>query len=169
MIGYLAFAAFALTVPAANWMISHVGSCNGHVCVIPVGFALYAPSGVLMVGLALVLRDLVHEIYDTRGALLAIAAGAVLSAFVAPPSLVVASVAAFTFAELADLVVYAPLRHKRLWLAVLASGLAGSVVDSALFLWLAFGSFDFIAGQVVGKLWMTLAAVPALIAVRVRA
>jgi len=29
------------------------------------------------------------------------------------------------------------------------------VVDSALFLWLAFGSLAFLSGQIVGKLWMT--------------
>jgi uncharacterized PurR-regulated membrane protein YhhQ (DUF165 family) len=40
----------------------------------------------------------------------------------------------------------------------LLSGLVGSIVDSAVFLWLAFGSIDFIAGQVLGKLWMTIGA-----------
>ena len=41
--------------------------------------------------------------------------------------------------------------YRRLVLAVLLSGLAGSVVDSALFLWLAFSSLEFLAGQVLGK------------------
>lgn len=165
MISLLAFLGFAATIPAANWMIGNVGACipNGP-CLIPVGLGLHAPSGVLMVGLALVLRDLVHERLGARGALAAIALGAVLSAWFASPALVVASVVAFTLAELADLAVYAPLRHRRLWLAVLASGVAGSVLDSAVFLWLAFGSFDFIAGQVLGKLWMSIAALPAVFA-----
>jgi hypothetical protein len=79
--------------------------------------------------------------------------------------LVLASVAAFLLAELADLAVYTPLRARRLGLAVLASGLVGSVVDSAVFLWLAFGSLDFIAGQVVGKLWMSALAALSLVAV----
>ena len=35
----------------------------------------------------------------------------------------------------------------------------GTLVDSALFLWLAFGSLAFLSGQVVGKLWMTALAV----------
>ena len=58
-LGYLAFALFALTVPAANWLIANVGTCmpNGP-CLIPVGFGLMAPSGVLMIGAALVLREL---------------------------------------------------------------------------------------------------------------
>lgn len=38
------------------------------------------------------------------------------------------------------------------------SGIAGALVDSALFLWLAFGSLDFMLGQFVGKLWATIAA-----------
>jgi hypothetical protein len=44
--------------------------------------------------------------------------------------------------------------------AVAASNLVGSLIDSALFLWLAFGSLDHLAGQVVGKALMIAAAVP---------
>lgn len=163
-----AIAAFALTVPAANWLIGNVGiqfePSGPHL--IPVGFGLMAPSGVLMVGAGLVLRDIVHEIGGWRAAVVAILLGALLSWFVAAPALVVASVAAFALAELADLLVYAPLRKRRLWLAVLASGLVGSMVDSAVFLWLAFGSLDFVEGQIVGKLWMSLAAIPLILAMR---
>jgi hypothetical protein len=121
-----------------------------------------APSGVLMIGLALVLRDVVHERMGWRWALGAIAIGAPLSALVAPPALVIASATAFLLSELADFAIYAPLRSRRLWLAVLASGAAGAVVDSGAFLWLAFGSLDHLTGQVVGKLWMTVAALPLL-------
>lgn len=164
----LLIAAFAATVPLANWMIGNVGSecIPSGPCVIPVGFGLHAPSGVLLVGAALVLRDMVHEAGGTRAALIAIAIGSILSWLVAPPALVLASVAAFALAELADLAVYAPLRERRLALAVLASGVAGSVIDSAVFLWLAFGSLDFMAGQIVGKLWMSAAAGIVLIALR---
>lgn len=156
----LLIAAFAATIPAANYLIGHVGTqCipNGP-CLIPVGFGLMAPSGVLMIGAALVLRDFVQKAGGINAALLAIAIGAVLSWFVAPPALVLASVVAFVLAELADLAVYTPLRERRFALAVLLSGIAGSIIDSAVFLWLAFGSLDFIAGQVLGKFWMSLAA-----------
>ena len=34
----------------------------------------------------------------------------------------------------------------------------GSIVDSCIFLQLAFGSLEFVTGQVVGKFWMSLAA-----------
>ena len=64
--------------------------------------------------------------------------------------------------ELADLGVYTPLRRKRLILAVLASGVVGAVIDSAAFLWLAFGSLAYLPGQVAGKAWATLAAAVAL-------
>lgn len=73
--------------------------------------------------------------------------------------LALASGLAFLFSELADFAVYSPLRQRH-WLgAVVASNTVGVVVDSALFLWLAFGSLEFLAGQVVGKLWMTALAV----------
>ena len=161
-IGYLAVAAFAATVPAANWLIGNVGTeCfpNGP-CVVPVGFGLTAPSGVLMIGAALVLRDVVHHTLGWRWALGAILIGTLISLLLAAPGLALASAAAFLLAELADLAIYAPLHRKRLYLAVLLSGIVGAVVDSAVFLQLAFGSLDFIAGQVVGKVWMTALALP---------
>lgn len=153
---YFAFLAFLATVPLANWMIGNVGTVcipDGP-CLLPVGFGLSAPSGVLVIGAALVLRDMVQQLLGIRWAFAAIVCGVILSALVAPPALVLASAAAFLLSEFADLGVYTPLRKKGLALAVLASGVVGSIVDSAVFLFLAFGSLDYIAGQVVGKLWM---------------
>ena len=160
--GLLFLAGFALTIPAANWLIGHAGTvCTAEgPCLIPVGFGLMAPSGVLMVGLGLVLRDLVQRRLGVAWSALAILAGAALSALLAPPALVLASALAFTLSEAADLVVYTPLQRRGLVLAVAASGLAGLAVDSVAFLWVAFGSLDFLAGQVLGKAWMVLAALP---------
>lgn len=158
MRGLILVVAFAATVPVANWMIGNVGDCSHGPCVIPVGFGLHAPSGVLLVGLALVLRDAVHSAMGWRWASAAIALGALASSTFAPPSLVVASVAAFILSELLDMVVYAKLRINNIALAVVASGVVGAVVDSAVFLLIAFGSLDYLAGQVVGKVWMSLAA-----------
>jgi uncharacterized PurR-regulated membrane protein YhhQ (DUF165 family) len=152
------FLAYLATIPLANWLIGNVGTfCvpNGP-CLIPVGFGLSAPSGVLMIGAALVLRDAVQQLLGIRWAFAAIAVGVVLSILVAPPALVVASAVAFGIAELLDLAVYTPLRKRHLPLAVLASGVVGAVADSAAFLWLAFGSLEFMGGQLLGKLWMTL-------------
>lgn len=169
MIGALAFAAFAATVPLANWMIGNVGECfPGGPCVIPVWPGIDAPSGVLMVGAALVLRDLVHRLLGWRWAVAAIALGAILSAFVAAPALVVASVAAFVLSELADLAIYAPLARRRLALAVVASGVVGAAIDSAVFLWLAFGSLDFMAGQVIGKVGLSVLAAAIIVGSRRR-
>lgn len=153
---------FGLCIPAANWLIGHAGTVcvpQGP-CLIPVAPGVMAPSGVLMVGLALVLRDLVQRRLGVLAASAAILAGAGLSALLAPPALVVASALAFLLSEAADLAVYTPLQRRGLVLAVAASGVAGLVVDSVVFLWLAFGSLDYLAGQVIGKLWMVLLALP---------
>ena len=53
----------------------------------------------------------------------AVLVGALLSAFLAPPALVIASAAAFLVSEMADLAVYTPLARRRMVTAVLASGL----------------------------------------------
>ena len=160
--GFAFLIGFALCIPAANWMIGNLGSfCapNGP-CLIPVAPGIMAPSGVLMIGLALVLRDLVQRRLGLIWAFAAIAAGVVLSALLAPPALVLASAAAFLLSETADLAVYTPLQKRGLVMAVAASGAVGLVVDSVVFLFLAFGSLDFLAGQIIGKAWMVLLALP---------
>ena len=144
---------FALTIPAANWLIGHVGTvCQpAGPCLVPVAPGLMAPSGVIMAGAALVLRDLVQRRLGASTSSLAILAGAVL---------VVASAAAFLLSEFADLAVYTPLVRRGLIVAVVASSVVGLVVDSIVFLWLAFGSLDFLLGQIVGKAWVVLLSIP---------
>jgi uncharacterized PurR-regulated membrane protein YhhQ (DUF165 family) len=147
---------YLATIPAANLLIGHAGTVcvpEGP-CLVPIGFGLMAPSGVLMIGIALVLRDMVHRSLGWRWAAAGIVAGSTVSLLLAPAALAIASMTAFAFSEAMDQAVYAPLWRRRLVLAVLASGLVGAVVDSALFLWLAFGSLDHMAGQFVGKMWM---------------
>ena len=173
--GLAYFIAFIACIPAANWMIGHLGTvclANGP-CLVPVwpwgrGGPLMAPSGVMMVGLALVLRDLVQRRLGRKVALMAIVAGAALSGAVAPPSLVMASTVAFLLSELADFAVYTPLQARGLVLAVLASSVAGLIADSVLFLWLAFGNLEFLAGQIIGKAWMVLLALSVVHWIRTR-
>ena len=168
--GVLALIGFGLCIPVANWLIGHAGTVcvpNGP-CLVPVAPGLMAPSGVLMIGLALVLRDLVQRRLGVGFSAAAVLAGAALSAFLAPPALVLASAVAFLLSEFADLAVYTPLQRRRLVLAVAASGAVGLVVDSLVFLWLAFGSLDFLAGQVIGKAWMVVLALPFVQALRRR-
>jgi uncharacterized PurR-regulated membrane protein YhhQ (DUF165 family) len=160
--GVIFLVLFCLTIPAANWMIGHVGTVcvpNGP-CLLPVAPGIMAPSGVLMIGAALVLRDLVQRRLGVEFGIGAIVAGAAISAGLAPASLVIASAAAFLLSEFADFAVYTPLARRRLVLAVVASSLVGLVVDSIVFLLLAFGSLDFLLGQIIGKGWMVLLAVP---------
>ena len=116
--------------------------------------------GGAYVGAALVLRDVVQRCLGLTWGLLAIVIGTVLSALIAPASLVFASGLAFALSELADFAVYTPLQRRQLTLAVVASSIVGLLVDSVVFLSLAFGSLDFLAGQVVGKLWAVLIAIP---------
>lgn len=166
--GAAAFALYLGCIPLANWMIGHVGTVcvpNGP-CLIPVAPGLMAPSAVLAVGFALVLRDIVQRLLGRSSGLAAVLIGTALSAFVAPHELVLASGIAFMLSELADFAVYTPLQRRGLVLAVVASASAGLVVDSLLFLWLAFGSLDFLAGQIVGKAWAVMASLPIVHAAR---
>jgi uncharacterized PurR-regulated membrane protein YhhQ (DUF165 family) len=154
-------AGLAGTGVAANWAVTWLG-------VVSVGFGLAAPAAVYLAGVAFTLRDLLHEVGGRWYVLAAIGAGTVVSAAVAPPTVAVASGTAFAVSELVDTAVYTPLRRRRWLVAVAASNMAGLVVDSVLFLAFAFGSLKYLPGQVVGKAWMTLLAVLALVALRHR-
>jgi hypothetical protein len=158
--GAIALTAYIATIPAANWLVTEFGA-------VPVGFGYAAPAGVYAVGLALVLRDLAREAAGRSAVLAAIVVGTVLSWWLADPALAVASAAAFAVAETMDFAVYEPLRERGLLLAMLASNAVGLLADSLIFLKLAFGSLDYLPGQLLGKAWMTLAAV-AVIAVIAR-
>jgi uncharacterized PurR-regulated membrane protein YhhQ (DUF165 family) len=161
---YAVLVAFLACIPAANWLIGNVGvrCIPDGPCIIPVGFGLMAPSGVLMIGLALVLRDLVQRWLGIGWVIGAILAGAAISALVAPPALVVASATAFLLSELADTAVYTPLAERRLMLAVALSSVVGLAIDGAVFLWLAFGSLALLPGQILGKAIMVAAAMPVI-------
>ena len=168
--GYVLLGAFALCVPVANWMLGHVGwVCPpDSPCLIPVAPGLMAPSAVVMAGLALVLRDLVQRRLGLWWAVAAILLGGALSWLISPPTLVLASVLAFLFSEFADLAVYTPLQRRGLVLAVVASSIVGLVVDTMIFLQLAFGNLDFMWGQIVGKAWMVLLSIPLIALLRRR-
>lgn len=157
IIGVFLVAAYAACIPAANWLIQHIGTTciNNGPCLVPVAPGIMAPSGVMLIGLALLLRDLVQRRCGISISLCCIAAGAFISALVASASLVIASVIAFSVSELVDFSVYTPLAKRRFVLALFASCALGSIVDSALFLWFAFGSIDHLEGQVIGKMYAT--------------
>ena len=168
--GVVFLALFTACIPAANWIIQNVGTkcIPDGPCLIPVAPGLMAPSAVLVVGLAFVLRDLVQRRLGLHWAAIAIIVGAGLSALLAPPSLVIASGVAFLISEFADLAVYTPLQKRRMILAVVASSIVGLIVDSAVFLQLAFGDLTYLWGQIVGKAWMVLGAIPFIAWLRAR-
>ena len=148
---YVPLVAYVATIFAANWAITTYG-------IVPIGFGLMAPAGVFFAGLAFTLRDLTQDSLGRRWTYGAILAGAALSAFLSGP-LAIASGVAFLLSETLDLAVYTPLRKRRWLLAVVLSNVVGLVADSMVFLFLAFGSLEFLLGQVFGKFEMTVLAV----------
>jgi queuosine precursor transporter len=149
--GVAALAAYIAVIVAANWAVQRFG-------LVPVGFGLRAPAAVYFVGAAFTLRDLVQNILGRWVSLLAIAAGALVSAAVSP-ALALASGLAFFCSELADFLIYTPLLRRGWIVALVPANLAGCVVDSLVFLSIAFGSLSLLGGQVLGKAWMTGLAV----------
>lgn len=137
--------------------------------VIHIGFGLYAPAGVFAVGLVFTLRDFVHRSYGRKVSLLCIAAGAAISA-VLSPSLALAALIAFGVSETVDLLLYEQSKPSLGFIpAVAISNSVALILDSVVFLWMAFGSLEFLPGQVVGKAAMTVLAVGILYAIRRRA
>lgn len=174
--GALYFVGFIASIWFANWLLTHWGTVRfpGGPWLIPVwpgeltssGGTIYAPSGVIAIGLSFTLRDLVQRRLGVVMALIAIMIGAVLSATL-DPTLALASGVAFLLAESLDLFVYTPLQRRHLIGAVVASNVVGMVVDSIVFLSIAFSSLSLLEGQVIGKAWMTLVAVPVVYGIRV--
>ena len=77
-VGIIYFLLFILTIPAMNWVVMNVGTvCTADgPCLIPVWPGVMAPSGVLMAGVALVLRDGLQAKLGVRWSLYAIIIGA---------------------------------------------------------------------------------------------
>lgn len=154
------FLAYLATIVLANVAIVLWG-------IVPVGFGLYAPAGVYFAGLAFTCRDLCQDALGRTWVVAAILIGGALSALLSP-QLAAASAIAFLISEGLDMAVYTPLREKRWLTAVTLSNVVGAVADSAIFLWLAFGSLAFLPGQVWAKLLMTALAVSVLTFTRKR-
>lgn len=131
MLGLVAAIAYMGTVVMANWMAAQW-------TVVTIGVAI--PAGTLCAGLTFTVRDLVHETAGPRTAVAAIAVGTCLSWLLATPTIAAASALAFLVSELLDARVYTTLRARSRVFAVGVSNVAGLVVDSLLFVPLAFGS-----------------------------
>lgn len=139
------------SIAFANWLTGHYG-------LIPAGFGLLVTAGTYSAGLALALRDVLHEAGGIRWVLGTIAAGCVLSLLLADGRIALASATAFGLAELLDLAVYAPLRRRHWRAAVVASNGVGAVVDSVVFLTIAGFplTIGLVGGQILVKaVWVT--------------
>lgn len=154
-------AAYVTTVVAANVITNHYGFVS-------VGFGLTTTAGTYAAGVALLARDALQDTSGRRAVLVAIVAGAVLSAWFSTPQLAFASGVAFLIAELSDMAIYTPLRKRGWARAVLASNMVGAALDTVTFLWLAgFPIWAAAPGQLVGKvLWATVAPVLAVLLIR---
>jgi len=162
----LAIAYVALAV-LANWLASR------YVIRVPLTNYL-APAGVLCIGAVLVIRDWMQQL---RGlwwslALMVVAAGAsyligVTAGWTSLQKIAIASVVAFLVSETVEAAIFTPIRRRNLTVGVALSATAGNALDSFLFLWLAFGSLAFFAGNFIGKMEMIAVGV-ALTAARRR-
>lgn len=141
-IGWAAIVGFLLTIPAANYAIDHLGDAPAfpggpHTITI---LAWTVPSGTAFIGLSFVLRDLGQYVIGRWAAWVAIAIGIGLSYLLASAAVATASAVAFAWSEITDTVGFTVLADRgRFTLGVLVSGVLASVVDSFLFLWIAFG------------------------------
>lgn len=141
------FAALLAAVAAANWLTVTFG-------LVPVGFGLAVTAGTFAAGFALVARDGLQLSSQRRWLVpAAIAAGIVLSWWLAAPAVAIASALAFAAAELTDWGVFTRLRARSVPVAVVVSSLVAAPVDTVLFLSLAgFGvTLDAVVGQVLVK------------------
>lgn len=173
--GAVFFVLFTSTILLANYFIKNIGSlCVGDpaspTCLIPMwpSFGIgdgMVPSGVMWVGVALTMRDLVQRRLGFWWSWGAVLTGSILSAAL-DPNLALASGAAFFLAETLDLFVYTPLQKRNLLIAMLGSNIVGLIVDSFVFLSLAGIPIVYAEGQIVGKLWMTLISIPVIYAIR---
>lgn len=173
--GVIYLVGFIVSIWLANWLLTHWGTvrCGDGPWLIPVwpgeftpsGNPVYAPSGVLAIGIGFTLRDLVQRRLGVKVVVVAVVVGALLSAAL-DTSLALASGMALLIAEMLDLFVYTPLQRRSLIGAVVASNIVGIVVDSVVFLTIAFGSLALLEGQIIGKALMTLVAIPFVYAIR---
>jgi hypothetical protein len=159
-----AFAVYVAAIVASNWMIGHVGipTVPGGPHLTPVGFGLYAPSGVWAAAVSFPARDVTQRLGGRWLGVAAIVVGAGVSYLIADPRIAVASGITYLCSEAADMAVYTPLQRRWFVPAVFASGCVAIVVDSVLFLHLAGlpSGMAAVAGLVLGKFWVQIAALP---------
>lgn len=161
-------AAYGALAVLANWLAAK------YVVTVPLT-DLVAPAGVFCIGAVLVVRDWIQQAAGTLLSVAIIPLAALASYLVAVEAgwttlqrVALASAAAFLLSETLEALVFSPWRRRSPTAGVLLSGAAGTLLDSFVFLTLAFHSLAFFGGQVVGKGEMLLVGV-VLTALRRRA
>lgn len=161
-VGYVALAVLA------NWMASKWA------WTVPLTHYV-APAGFVAIGVVLVFRDWIQQLVGLRWSLALVPIAGVLSYLIAELAgwtslerIAVGSVVAFVVSESVEAAVFAPIRNRSLSLGVALSASVGNVIDSALFLWIAFGSEAFFPGNVIGKAEMIAIGVALTAARRLR-
>ena len=154
IIGFIALGAFLLSIPFANWWLK----TNG-MWVSPLLGPL--PSALWVVAISFVLRDLAQITLGRTFAWSAIGVGTLLSWWLASPALAIASGAAFLISESTDAAIFTPLANRGKFLVgVIVSGYIAGFVDSAVFLRIAFESWDGWWQLGIAKAVVILAATP---------
>lgn len=140
-----AVAAFLAAVVLANLVTAHAGLV-----------VLAFTAGTPIAGVTFALRDTIQDAGGRWRIVAVIVAGAAISALLTP-RLALASGIAFLLSELADWGIYTPLRGRGYYRAALTSNVAGAVVDTVVFLWLAGFALTgpAVTGQLIVKVTMS--------------
>lgn len=166
-IGWVLAGVYIGSVVLANVLTTRYG-------LVPVFPGLVATAGTFAVGGAIMMRDFLQDAIGRIGVLAAIALGAGLSFLLAAPRIALASGVTFLLAESLEFAVYTPMRRRYRWGGgewagtVAGANLAGALADTVLFLVLAGFALTgpVVAGQLVGKAYITALAVSAGVVIR---
>jgi uncharacterized PurR-regulated membrane protein YhhQ (DUF165 family) len=128
--------------------------------IVPLFFGLAVPAGVFAIAPIFSLRDGIHERWGRRGAYILIATASIISWGLAVLTgstilarVTLASVLSFVVNESLDTEIYQSLRSHSKLLAILGSNTISSLVDSVLFIWIAFGPlYNLMLGQYLVKM-----------------
>ena len=120
-------------------------------------WGVYAPAGVLFIGILLTLRDAIHDKYGWKGTMGNVAMASALARCIGGLTsggllqrIAVASFIAFALSESVDTVMYQIYLHLPWLKRVSLSNWWSSIVDSVVFIVLAFGwQWGYILGQII--------------------
>lgn len=143
----IAIATYIASITIANLLVANMGP------------SIIAFNAFVFIGLDLVLRDYLHDAWQTnrtRNMLLLIAAAGATSYALnqATITIAAASTAAFSLAAITDWAAYHAMRNTNWTARTNTSNAAAAVVDSVTFPTIAFGAImpEIVAAQIVAKI-----------------